>query len=78
MLTAVSMVISPIVLRFCNVNWQIVINGLCFIIYVAGSLILLKFFGLMGFCVGGMLANMVSLCLMIVIYLCTYKEMERA
>lgn len=77
MLTAASMVISPIVLRFCNVNWQIVINGLCFIIYVAGSLILLNFFGLMGFCVGGMLANMVSLCLMIVIYLCTYKEMER-
>lgn len=72
-ISAVSMVVNPIVLRFCNMNWQILINGICFAVYLSVSLILLNGFGLMGFCVGNMLANAIALILMVTIYLCTYK-----
>lgn len=76
-ISAMSMVISPIVLKFCNMNWQIVISGACFVVYVVASLTLLNFYDLMGFCIGGMLANLVSLCLMIVIFLFSYQKGEK-
>lgn len=72
-ISAISMVVNPIVLRFCNMNWQILINGMCFTVYLAVSLLLLNGFGLMGFCVGNMLANAIALILMVMIYLCAYK-----
>ena len=72
-ISAVSMVVNPMVLRFCNMNWQILINGICFAVYLIVSLLLLGRFGLMGFCVGNMLANTIALFLMVVIYLRTYK-----
>lgn len=75
--SAMSLVISPIVLRFCNTNWQMVISGVCFCVYVTVSLVLLKIYGLMGFCVGGLVANIVSLFLMILIYLISYQNKER-
>ena len=71
--SAISMVVNPIVLRFCNMNWQILINGICFAVYLVVSLILLNKFGLMGFCVGNMLSNAIALFLMVMIYLRTYK-----
>ena len=71
--SAISMVVNPIVLRFCNMNWQILINGICFAVYLVVSLILLNEFGLMGFCVGNMLSNAIALFLMVMIYLRTYK-----
>ena len=74
MVSAASVVISPIVLRFCSMNWQIVLQGTCFVVYVVSSLLLLKYFGLMGFCFGGLIANTVLLMLMIIIYFLTYKE----
>ena len=74
MVSAASVVISPIVLRFCSMNWQIVLQGTCFVVYVVSSLLLLKYFGLIGFCFGGLIANTVLLMLMIIIYFLTYKE----
>ncbi|MCM1185649.1 MAG: hypothetical protein NC251_00960 [Lachnoclostridium sp.] len=73
-ISAISMVIAPMVLKFCNINWQILIYGTCFVVYVAASFILQKQFGLMGFCFGGMLANGISLCLMVAIYMFTYRK----
>lgn len=73
-ISAITMVISPIVLKFCNINWQIVISGACFLVYMTAALILLKKYELMGFCVGGMLANLVSLLLMIAVYLFSHKK----
>lgn len=72
--SAMAMVLAPIVLRFCNMNWQIVINAVCFCVYVFLSLVLFRKMGLMGFCIGSLLANVVSLILMIFIYQFTYKE----
>lgn len=75
-LSAISMVISPIVLKFCNLNWQILIQGVCLLVYVGVSLIMLKQIGLMGFCVGGLIANFVTLVLMVIIFLMTRPREE--
>lgn len=44
--------ITPFVLRFFDIKWQIWINGITTIMYIIISLSLLKLGGLMGFCVG--------------------------
>lgn len=75
-ISAMSLVISPVVLRFCNINWQMVVSGVCLVVYAISALVLLNWYGLFGFCMGGLLANVVSLVLMILIYLFTYKEQE--
>lgn len=72
-ISAVSMILNPIVLKFCNMNWQIIINGVCFVVYLIISLTLLELFGLMGFCFGSVLANGVMLLLMVMAYQRTYK-----
>ncbi len=72
-ISAISTVLNPIVLKFCNMNWQIVINGVCFVVYLIISLALLKLFGLMGFCIGNVIANGIMLLLMVIAYQRTYK-----
>lgn len=67
-------VISPVLLKFCNINWQITISATCFIVYVTVSLILLKSYQLKGFCFGGLISNLVTICLMILIYFITYER----
>ena len=73
-MSAMSIVISPILLRFCNVNWQVVISGVCFVVYLVVSLTLLSAYGLWGFCIGGLISNLVTVVMMVVVYLLTYKE----
>lgn len=66
---AISTFISPVILKFCNMNWQIVINLLSFIIYIISTILLFNGFGLTGFCWGTLIAGLTKLLLMIVIYL---------
>lgn len=66
--TAVSSFISPVILKFCNINWQLVINAISFVIYIIATLVMYHFYGLMGFCGGVLIANIVRLFIMIGIY----------
>ena len=61
--------ITPFVLRFFNIKWQIWINGITTIMYIIFSLSLLKLGGLMGFCVGALLANIIKLLITTYVYL---------
>ncbi|CDD57892.1 polysaccharide biosynthesis protein [Bacteroides pectinophilus CAG:437] len=70
-ISALSVVISPVVMRFCNMNWQIVINGMCFVVYVLSAYVLLEKYQLFGFCIGSVVANVTSLMLMILVFLFT-------
>lgn len=72
-INAMSLVISPILLKFCNINWQICISGASFIVYIIVSMALLETYDLMGFCLGGYISNLFTLILMVSIYIKTYK-----
>lgn len=61
--------INPFVLRYFDVKWQICINGVTTIFYVVISLLLLKIAGLMGFCIGALLSNILKLIITTLIYL---------
>ena len=59
---------DPFILRFFAMKWQILLNGLTFLIYIVLCLVLMRFFGLMGFCVGILVTNCLKLLYMIRIY----------
>lgn len=60
--------INPFVLRYFDVKWQICINGVTTIGYILISLLLLKLFGMMGFCFGALIANIIKLLVTTIIY----------
>lgn len=74
---AISSIVSPFILKFCNINWQTIISGASFIIYSVLSLFLLKRYGLVGFCFGGLFANLFTLLTMICIFIISYKNKIR-
>ena len=59
---------DPFILRFFAMKWQILLNGFTFIIYIALCLVLLKIYGLMGFCIGILITNCLKLIYMVRIY----------
>lgn len=68
--------ITPFVLRFSDIKWQIWINGITTIVYIIISLSLLKLGGLMGFCVGALLANIIKLLITTYVYLKKQVEIQ--
>ncbi|SFN58344.1 lipopolysaccharide biosynthesis protein [Proteiniclasticum ruminis] len=67
-LTIISSVINPVLLKFLSAKWQMLINGLYMIIYVPLSMFLLSLYGLMGLCIGILIANFTKLLIMIATY----------
>ena len=54
-------IITPFVLKFFAMKWQILINGITTACYIIISLILLHLFGMAGFCIGTLIANIIKL-----------------
>lgn len=61
-------IITPFVLKFFAMKWQIVINGVTTVSYIIISIILLYFYGLIGFCMGALIANIIKLLITTAIY----------
>ena len=59
---------TPIVMRYCDVFWQIVINGAGVVCYIVLAVVFLKWFGIIGFCVGIGVSHLLRLLLMLWIY----------
>lgn len=68
LLLALISIISPFVLKFCAMKWQIVINGVSVVVYFASALLLWHFFDLMGFCFGVTIGTATKLIIMLVVY----------
>jgi len=64
MVTMICSMLSPIVLKFYNINWQIKIHILNIVLYMVLSLLLLNAFGLMGFCIGALITTFIRLLFM--------------
>ena len=68
MITIISNIINPILLKFSGAKWQIAINGIFMLIYIPLSIYLLSIYGLMGLCIGILIANVVKLIILIATY----------
>lgn len=66
---AISSVINPVILRFKNINWQLVINLLNLIVYVIAVYSLNSILGLKGFSLGMLIASLINLIITIAIFL---------
>lgn len=73
LLTLIS-ILSPFVLKFCDMKWQIVINGVGTVVYFISALFLWKLFGLTGFCIGTVIGTAAQLGVMIIVYYKTYSN----
>ena len=65
MITMMSSVLTPFIMKFCNMKWQLVINGSVLVVYLVFSITLYTLYGLMGFCIGVLISNIVKLIIMI-------------
>ena len=58
-------VAQPFTLKYYSMKWQIIINGGTGLVYVLLGMLLLNEYGLMGFCVGALVANAAKLLIML-------------
>ena len=68
MLTVLASFLQPFVLKYCNMKWQIAISGIGSGTYFVAAMILWRYLGLKGFCIGTIIGAMVKLIVMIVVY----------
>ena len=61
-------IIMPFVLRYFDMKWQIMINGITFVVYVGLSLVFLYIWGMIGFCIGSLISNVIKLITTTIIY----------
>jgi len=62
-----NVLLNVFVLRLCKSKWQIVKSGIYLAAYMGFSFTLLSFYGLMGFCVGNVLASLSELAFLVTI-----------
>ncbi len=72
----ISAVIHPIILRFNHINWQLIINGINLVIYVASVFIFYNLYELVGFCLGMLVASVIKLSLMVFVFLLGYHNRQ--
>lgn len=58
-----STIVNPLVLRFCNLAWQIFLNVLNIVMYVAFSVLMFNALGLLGFALGVLISSLLMLAL---------------
>lgn len=62
--------IQPLLLQFCHEKWQIIVQLFYLITYLLLSITLMNYFGIFGFCIAVMLANLLrALLMLIIVYL---------
>ena len=73
-IAATANMIQTFVLRFCDIKWQTLINGVAVAIYFSVGLVLVQKFGLYGFCFGYIVSYTIRLILLLLVFLRTYDE----
>lgn len=78
MINVVTSVIKPIVIRFCNLQWQIYINAMSLFLYVAVALWLVPHFGLKGFCVAVLVVAICNLIMFLSVFFVSQYKFKRS
>lgn len=63
--SAISNILHPIILRFFNLNWQLVLGFLNLFIYITCGLLFFDAYGLIGFCIGLLVSNVIKLLMLL-------------
>ncbi|MEG0392710.1 MAG: hypothetical protein RR626_08105 [Anaerovoracaceae bacterium] len=74
---AVSSLLLPFTLKFCNIMWQVLINGSTFVLYIICAYSFFQLYGAKGFCFGILLGYVCRLLLVIIIYLANNRKKEK-
>lgn len=69
--------IQPTLLRFCNVKWQPVIQGVYLLLYFILGIIGMRFYGLRGFCYAVLISNTIKILFMILITTFTLRKNDK-
>ena len=79
MMSLMVSIVNPIVLRFCKIDRQIIINFISLTVYLFSCLIFMKLYGLPGFAFGVLLAYAIKLLVLVLIFLLDYRpnQIER-
>ena len=67
-------VVFPFVIKCCSMKWQVIIDAISFVCYVVIGIVLYDVYGLMGFCIGVMIAFLTKFLMML--YLLFNKRQE--
>ena len=68
MLGVLVSVLNPFVLKFCKLQWLVIINIISSVVYFGSALVLWHYLGLEGFCIGTIIGLIVRLSIMICVY----------
>ncbi|QCR31987.1 lipopolysaccharide biosynthesis protein [Lysinibacillus sp. SGAir0095] len=71
-------VINPFILKFNDINWQILINGSNIVVYTISTFLLFREYGLMGFCIGIFISSTYQLLFMIGIFIVSNRRKNLA
>ena len=74
MLGILSSFLSPFVLKYCSLQWQVMINIISSAIYFASAFALWHYMGLKGFCVGTIIGSLTQLIIMVAVF---YKSTSK-
>lgn len=67
-LSAMITIINPFVMKYLEMKWQILINGIGAVVYIVVCMWLMYVFDLYGFCVGAVIAYVFKILMMLFIY----------
>lgn len=67
-LSALYSLLNPFIINFFDMKWQIFVNAITVILYISLSLALLSVGGLVGFCFGTLITNLLRVVFVILIY----------
>ncbi len=62
-------VTNPLILKFCSITWQIWINFIDIIVYIALTLYLVNLYGIYGFCFAALIASVIQFIIIICVYI---------
>lgn len=75
MLGVLATILNPFVLKYCKMHWQIGIRVISSVVYFGSALLLWKYIGLKGFCIGTIIGALTKLVIMIFVY---YRSVKSA
>ncbi|MDD4142705.1 MAG: hypothetical protein PHR20_07985 [Bacteroidales bacterium] len=77
MLAAFNTMINPFVLQYSSIKWQLPINGITAVAYIAFAYFLFKLYGLTGFCIALVLGRVVRLSILLIAYYAKPRNPEK-
>lgn len=66
--SALYSLLNPFIMEYFDLKYQIIVNSITILMYVLLSLLMLHFWGLMGFCIGTLITNVIRVVFVIFIY----------